>query len=160
MKLYIARGIQKNIKPPKLLKVYQNICFTQFFIISKYQYYDILVLLKGYFDEWTACKSFIAIVVYVINICVDLMNYSTPTILMFYYYQLSPCHYVVFLNKILLCTDTEKLLGIQEILHWGSCNILQLVTFLKIWILGKKKIRKKLNCYKNLTFCKQVSMYM
>lgn len=160
MKLYIARGIQKNIKPPKLLKVYQHICFTQFFIISKYQYYDILVLLKGYFDEWTACKSFIAIVVYVINICVDLMNYSTPTILMFYYYQLSPCHNVVFLNKILLCTDTEKLLGIQEILHWGSCNILQLVTFLKIWILGKKKIRKKLNCYKNLTFCKQVSMYM
>lgn len=148
MKIYSERNSKK----------YQTSKTTQFFIISKYQYYDILVLLKGYYDEWTACKSFIAIVV--INICVDLMNYSTPTILMFYYYQLSPCHNVVFLNKILVCTDTEKLLGVQEILHWGSCNILQLVTFLKIWILGKKKIRKKLNCYKNLTFCKQVSMYM
>lgn len=33
-----------------------------------------VVLLKEYFDEWTVCKSFMAIVVYVINICLDLMN--------------------------------------------------------------------------------------
>lgn len=134
---------ERNSKKYQTSKTFESISAYMFYSIFYYIYipvlWYILVLLKGYFDEWTACKSFIAIVVYVINICVDLMNYSTPTILMFYYYQLSPCHNVVFLNKILLCTDTEKLLGIQEILHWGSCNILQLVTFLKIWILGKKK---------------------
>lgn len=32
-------------------KKYQTSKTTQFFIISKYQYYDILVLLKGYYDE-------------------------------------------------------------------------------------------------------------
>lgn len=131
-------NIHRNLDPLTFETLYSERNSKKISNLQNFWKY-ILVLLKGYFDEWTACKSFIAIVVYVINICVDLMNYSTPTILMFYYYQLSPCHNVVFLNKILLCTDTEKLLGIQEILHWGSCNILQLVTFLKIWILGKKK---------------------